>query len=71
MKSSRDGGGALEKEKWVLCPICNNNALIKVRPNTVLKNFLLFCPKCKWETVISVTGQIYRKSPSVQQKNQI
>lgn len=33
MKSSRDGGGALEKEKWVLCPICNNKTRIKVRPD--------------------------------------
>ena len=57
MKSSRDGGGALEKEKWVLCPICNNKTRIKVRPDTVLENFPLFCPKCKRETVISLKGQ--------------
>ena len=47
----------LEKEKWVLCPICNNKTRIKVRPDTVLENFPLFCPKCKQETIISVTGQ--------------
>jgi DNA-directed RNA polymerase subunit RPC12/RpoP len=51
------GGGALEKEKWVLCPICNNKTRIKVRPDTVLENFPLFCPKCKRETIINVTGQ--------------
>ena len=54
MKSSRDGGGALEKEKWALCPICNNKTRIKVRPDTVLENFPLFCPKCKRETIINV-----------------
>lgn len=47
----------MEKEKWVLCPICNNKTRIKVRPDTVLQNFPLFCPKCKRETIISVTGQ--------------
>ena len=26
----------MEKEKWVLCPICNNKTRIKVRPDTVL-----------------------------------
>lgn len=45
------------KEKWVSCPICNNKTRIKVRPDTVLENFPLFCPKCKQETIISVTGQ--------------
>jgi hypothetical protein len=47
----------LEKEKWVLCPICNNKTRIKVRPDTVLENFPLYCPKCKQETIINVTGQ--------------
>lgn len=51
------GGGALEKEKWVLCPICNNKTRIKVRHDTVLENFPLFCPKCKQETIINVTEQ--------------
>lgn len=44
----------MEKEKWVLCPICNNKTRIKVHPDTVLENFPLFCPKCKQETVINV-----------------
>ena len=47
----------MEKEKWVLCPICNNKTRIKVRSDTVLENFPLFCPKCKRETINSVTGQ--------------
>ena len=47
----------MEKEKWVLCPICNNKTRIKVRPDTVLENFPLYCPKCKLETIINVTGQ--------------
>ena len=44
----------MEKEKWVLCPICNSKTRIKVRPDTVLENFPLFCPKCKQETIINV-----------------
>ena len=44
----------MEKEKWVLCPICSNKTRIKVRPDAVLENFPLFCPKCKQETIINV-----------------
>lgn len=47
----------MEKEKWVLCPICSSKTRIKVRPDTVLENFPLYCPKCKQETIINVTGQ--------------
>ena len=47
----------MEKEKWVLCPICNNKTRTKIRPDTVLENFPLYCPKCKQETIINLTGQ--------------
>lgn len=44
----------MKKCEWVLCPVCGNKTRIKVRPDTVLENFPLFCPKCKQETLISV-----------------
>lgn len=42
------------KEKWILCPICGNKTRDKIREDTELKNFPLFCPKCKQETIINV-----------------
>lgn len=44
----------MKKEKWLLCPFCSNKTRIKLREDTELKNFPLFCPKCKHETVINV-----------------
>ena len=44
----------MDAEKWLLCPICNNKTRTKIREDTVLKNFPLFCPKCKKETLINV-----------------
>ncbi len=43
-----------EEVKWVLCPICGNKTRTKIREDTELKNFPLYCPKCKKETLISV-----------------
>lgn len=42
-----------ENSEWVLCPICNNKTRTKLRKDTELKNFPLFCPKCKNETLIN------------------
>ena len=39
---------------WVLCPICTNKTRVKVRDDTILVNYPLFCPKCKQETLINV-----------------
>lgn len=38
--------------KWILCPICGNKTRLQIRKDTELKNFPLYCPKCKKETLI-------------------
>ena len=42
------------KEQWIFCPVCGGKTRLKIHENTVLENFLLFCPKCKQETLINV-----------------
>ena len=44
----------MEELEWILCPVCGNKTRTKIRSDSVLKNFPLFCPKCRKETVVSV-----------------
>ncbi len=44
---------SIDGEEWVLCPVCNNKTRIKIRQDTVLEKFPLFCPKCKSNTLIN------------------
>lgn len=39
---------------FVLCPVCGCKTKTKIRMDTVLENFPLFCPKCKNETLVSI-----------------
>lgn len=41
-------------EKWLLCPVCQSKTRLRLRDDTILENFPLYCPKCKQETLISV-----------------
>lgn len=41
-------------EQWILCPLCKNKTRLKIREDTELRNFPLYCPKCKQETIINV-----------------
>lgn len=41
-------------EKWLLCPVCHSKTRLKLREDTILINFPLYCPKCKQETLINV-----------------
>lgn len=40
--------------EWVICPICQNKTRLKIREDTIMKNFPLYCPKCKQETLINI-----------------
>lgn len=42
--------------KWVICPVCYNKTRVKVRADTVVKNFLLYCPKCRQENLINISN---------------
>ena len=42
------------KLEWVFCSICGNKSRIRIRKDTILLNFPLYCPKCRQETLISV-----------------
>ncbi|EOS43668.1 cysteine-rich KTR domain-containing protein [Lachnospiraceae bacterium JLR.KK009] len=48
----------MKQKKWLLCPICGNKTRLKLREDTVLEKFPLFCPKCKQETLINVRKMI-------------
>lgn len=43
----------MEEKQWVLCPRCGAKTRLQLLPETELKSFPLFCPKCKSETVIN------------------
>ncbi len=47
-------GEMIMTEKWVLCPICGGKTRQKMREDTVAKNLIVFCPKCKRETVMDI-----------------
>lgn len=43
-----------ENIQWLLCHICQNKTRVKIRKDMEIKNFPLYCPKCKQEILIDV-----------------
>ena len=48
------GANASLDENWLYCPICRKKTRVKIRDDTVLCRFPLFCPKCRREMLIDV-----------------
>lgn len=40
--------------EWIHCPICGGKTRNKIRGDTELRNYPLYCPKCKKESLIDV-----------------
>lgn len=40
------------KTEWIRCSVCGNKTRLMIREDTELKNFPLYCPKCKQESLI-------------------
>jgi len=40
--------------EWIRCPVCGSKTRNRIREDTVLKNYPLYCPKCKQESLIEV-----------------
>ncbi len=38
--------------EWIRCPVCGNKTRDKIRDDTVLRNYPLYCPKCRQESLI-------------------
>lgn len=45
----------MQNEIWLLCPMCRSKTRLRIRPDTELRNFPLFCPKCRREALVNVT----------------
>ncbi len=63
----------LEDTKWVMCPVCHNKTRTKIRKDTVLENFPLYCPKCKGEFLISLKNEkiVYINSQTINAEQKI
>lgn len=44
----------MNESSWLFCPVCKGKTRDRIRADTVLLNYPLYCPKCKRETLINV-----------------
>lgn len=42
-----------DARQWVFCPICGAKTRLQLISKTELKEYPLFCPKCKKESIIN------------------
>lgn len=43
----------MKSSEWIICPACGNKTRDKIREDTFLINYPLYCPKCKKEILIN------------------
>ena len=63
----------MEQYHWIFCPICDNKTRMKIREDTEIKNFPLYCPKCRQESLINVKSLkvVVMKEPDAQTQSRL
>lgn len=46
--------GRIDEQGWIRCPICGSKTRTRIYPDTELKNFPVFCPKCGHGYIVEV-----------------
>lgn len=44
----------MKRIEWVHCPVCGSKTRLQIRADTELKNFPLYCPKCRQKSLIAI-----------------
>lgn len=52
-EKTREAQTMQEKSDWLLCPLCGGKTRLKVRGDTEIRHFPLYCPRCRRETLIN------------------
>lgn len=42
------------KDGWVICPVCRKGKLLKLLPDTAVRNLPVKCKRCGQETVVNI-----------------
>ena len=50
------------KTDWLCCPKCGGKTRTQIRQHTVLEDFPLFCPKCKYACVVRYRQTLRRSA---------
>ena len=48
----------MDKSNWILCPVCGNKTRDRLRENTILENYPLYCPKCEHENLLPAEKEV-------------
>ena len=48
--------------EWVRCPVCGSKTRDRIREDTILRNYPLYCPKCKQQTLTKFTGNSHQRA---------
>ena len=48
----------MKETQWIICPKCGEKTKVKLQKSTIMKNFLLYCHRCKKEFTVDVQNFI-------------
>ena len=54
LKEANESGKLIVKDGWVICPVCAKGKILKVRPDSSVRNLPRKCKRCGQETIVNI-----------------
>ena len=54
MQSNMRCGKIIVRDGWVICPVCRKGKLLKLLPDTAVRNLPVKCKRCGQESVVNI-----------------
>lgn len=51
-------------EGWVVCPLCGRKKILRVLPQTVVKNLPVLCKLCRREIIVEIAPEPVPEHPA-------
>ena len=64
----KTAGFCVDESGWIHCPECSCRTRTRIRPETVVRNFPVWCPQCRKEFLVDVEKQIIKLSVEPQSR---
>lgn len=51
-------GKILVRDGWAICPVCEKGKLLKLLPETTIRNLPCKCKRCGQETIVNIEAPV-------------
>lgn len=64
MQEGINSGRVITKDGWIICPTCQKGKILKILPDSIVRNLPCKCKRCGRETIVNIDQRLSQCRPT-------